>query len=71
MNNAYIDIKPTTKMDLFRVNSDMKEQVKTVDCKLAQIIICIVQIWNDFYYSGHYILSHKTFSSQIIFVYTD
>ena len=53
------------------MNSDLKEQVKTVDCKHAQIITCMVQIWNDFYYSGHYVLSHKTLSGQIIFVYTD
>ena len=53
------------------VKSDLKEQVKTVDCELAQIKTYMVQIWNYFYYSGNYVLSHKTLCSQIIYVYTD
>jgi len=31
----------------------------------------IVQIWNDFHYFGHYILTCETLSSHIILVYTD
>ena len=26
----------------------------------------MVQIWNDFYYCGHYVLSFETISTQII-----
>ena len=59
------------EMDLKWTQSVLKEQVKTVDCKLAQMIAHMIQIWNDLYYSGHYVPSHKSVSSQIILVYSD
>ena len=62
-----INIKPTTKTEL----GNYVSIYVTVYCKLDQMATQMIQIWNDFYYSAHYILSCEASSSQIILVYTD
>ena len=43
----------------------------TLYCKLTQMTIQMVQMYNGCYYCGRYVLSRETLSSQIILVYTD
>ena len=53
-----------------RDNLAYLRDVKTTNCKLAQITTQMVQIWTDLYYLSHYVLPCETLSSLIILVYT-